>query len=460
MRLLAETLRRVGRLPERAARAVVTTAARVLLFLFEITVISAVIQTGLALPMVVYFHRVGLSGLSANALVVPVMGVAVPVGFAAVITGWVWMARIGAWLLGISQAIVGWHAAIEPDWRIPTPPLWLGIAFCAALLACGVACGMARGRWWRAASGAVLAVLLTLLLASPFAPETHPGELEMTAIDVGQGDSLLVVFPDGRRMLVDGGGIPAFGHAAKTQLDIGEDVVAPYLWERGIRTVDVVALSHAHADHIGGLPALVADFHPRELWTGAIQESDAWSRLRQEAARRGVKVVPMHEPGCFQFGGAEVEVLAPLDDYVPGDAPGNNDSLVLRVRYGRHAFLLTGDVERPVERGMLERGELQQTDVLKVPHHGSRTSSSEEFLGAVAPSFAVISAGYENSYGHPHRDVIERLAEHHTAVFRTDQDGLVSIRTDGRRLYVETGRDLARSNRLSAVSFQLAAGSN
>jgi len=328
--------------------------ARVLLFLYEIAAISAVIQMGLALPMVVYFHRVGLSGLSANAFVVPVMGVAVPAGFVAVITGWNWVARIGGWLLGLSQAIVGWHAALEPQWRIPTPPLWLAVAFSAALLAAAVA----RGRWWRTGTAVLVAALLALLLASPFPPRVHPGELEMTAIDVGQGDSLLVVFPDGKRMLVDGGGIPAFGDRPRPQLDIGEDVVAPYLWVRGIGSVDVVVLSHAHDDHAGGLPALVADFHPRELWTGATPECDAWRRLRAEATRRGVKIVPMQEPRRFAFGGAEIEVLAPLDDYVSAGDAKNNDSLVLRLRYGRRSFLLTGDVERPVERGMLARDEL------------------------------------------------------------------------------------------------------
>ena len=135
MRLLADTLQSALRLPDAGGAVAVAAPARVLFFLYEITLISAVIQAGLALPMVVYFHRVGLSGLSANALVVPVMGVAVPVGFVAVITGWIGWPRMGGWLLGISQAIVSWHAGIEPDWRIPTPPLWLGIAFCAALLA-------------------------------------------------------------------------------------------------------------------------------------------------------------------------------------------------------------------------------------------------------------------------------------------------------------------------------------
>jgi competence protein ComEC len=113
---------------------------------------------------------------------------------------------------------------------------------------------------------------------------------------------------------------------------------------------------------------------------------------------------------------------------------------VLRVRYGRNAFLLSGDVERPIERRMLEDHELVPTDVLKVAHHGSKTSSTEEFLDAVQPAFAVISVGLDNSYGHPHPDVIERLRAHHAAIFRTDLDGLISIRSDGRRLSLETNR--------------------
>jgi len=434
MRLLAETVERVFRLPPRAARLALVLPLRVVLFLYEITVISAVIQIGLALPMVVYFHRLGISGLSANALVVPVMGVAVPVGFLAVFTGWTWVAHVGGWLLQLSHAIVAWHASIEPNLRIPTPPVWLGIAFSAAL----IAAALARGKWWRAATGLAVAALLALLIWQPFPADFHPGQLEMTAIDVGQGDSILLVFPDGKRLLMDGGGIPTFGHNTRSQLDIGEDVVAPYLWEREFRRVDVVALSHAHADHIGGLPAVVGDFHPRELWTGATPDDPLWQKLRAAAAANGVRITPLQAPSKFAFGGAEIEVLAPPADYVPGDTPKNNDSLVLRVRYGRHSFLLCGDVERPVERRMVEEGEIQLTDVLKVAHHGSRTSSTEEFLAAASPLFAVISAGFENSYGHPNRDVLNRLADHGATVYRTDLDGLVSIRTDGRRFFVDT----------------------
>ena len=439
MRLLAETLHATLHVPLTAARLAVAFTGRVLFFFFEVTIISAVIQIGLALPMVVYFHRVGLTGLSANALVVPVMGLAVPVGFVALFTGWNWVARLAGWLLWLSQAIVRWHANVEPNWRIPTPPLWLAVAFSVAL----VAAALARGVWWRVAAGAGVSASLALLLWSPFPAQTHRGQLELSAFDVGQGDSLLVVFPDGKRLLMDGGGIPSFGRSVKTQLEIGEDVVAPYLWQRGLRTVDVIALSHAHEDHAGGLPALVSDFQPHELWTGATPESAAWDAVREKAVRNRTRIVPLTAPARFAFGGAEIEVLAPLPDYIPGDTPKNNDSLVLRVRYGKHSFLLCGDAERQVEQGMLDANEIRPSDVLKVGHHGSRTSSTEEFLGAVHPAFALISVGLDNSYGHPNRDVLERLGEHGAAVLRTDQDGLVSVRTDGQRLYVERYRDTA-----------------
>lgn len=434
LRLLA----RAFRVPHLA----VTLPTRLVFFVYELTAVSAIIQLGLAMPMVVYFHRVGVSGLSANTLVVPLMGVAVPVGFVAVFTGWQWVARIAGVLLTLSQRVVAWHAAHEPAWRIPTPPLWLAVALAAAL----IAAALAHGRWWRIATVTVVAAALTLLLWHPFPPDVHPGQLELTAVDVGQGDSLLLVFPDGKRLLVDGGGIPTFAGRAPAQLDTGEDVVAPYLWGRGFRTVDAIALSHAHDDHIGGLPALASDFRPRELWTGATPESPGWQKLQSAAAQAGTRIRPLTAPARFAFGGAWIEVLAPLPGYIPADTPKNNDSLVLRVTYGPHSFLLTGDVERQVELWMLAENEVRRSDVLKVAHHGSRTSSTDLFLDAVRPTFGIVSAGFENSYGHPNRDVLERLAQHGTAVLRTDFDGLVTIRSDGRRLHVETHNGFLSDN--------------
>ena len=154
-------------------------------------------------------------------------------------------------------------------------------------------------------------------------------------------------------MLVDGGGIPAFGRIARSQLDIGEDVVAPYLWDRGIRSVDIVALSHAHEDHSGGLAALIADFHPREVWTGVTPDSPEWEAVRAKAvrwARRSCRCAP---PRISLSAAPTIEVLAPSPDYLPYDTPKNNDSLVLRATFGQRTFLLTGDVERGIEQEML-----------------------------------------------------------------------------------------------------------
>jgi competence protein ComEC len=436
MRLLIETLHGVARLPRAVARAAVTGVARTLLFVYELAAVSAVVQTGIALPMVVYFHRMGLSGLSANVLVVPIMGLAVPLGFIAVATGWVWMAKLTGWLLMISRVVVGWHADLEPNWRIPGPPVWLAVGLSLALVA--LAC--ARGRRWWSAAGSVTAALLVLMLWHPFPAEVHPGSFELTAIDVGQGDCLLVVAPDGRRMLVDSGGLPNYGGRTGAQMDIGEDVVAPALWGRGIRSVDVAVVSHGHEDHLGGMASLIADFRPRELWTGVMPDSPGWLAVRRAAERQGVKIVPLLAPASFNWGGGRLDVLAPFADDAPGEVARNNDSLVLRLRYGRHAFLLAGDAERAVEDRMLSQEEIGRADVLKVAHHGSRTSSTEEFLDAVSPSFGVISVGLDNSYGLPNTDVIERLESRHAAVYRTDRDGQITVLSDGHRIQVATFR--------------------
>jgi len=334
--------------------------------------------------------------------------------------------------------VVAWHMHLEPNWRIPTPPLWLGVAIGAGLTLAVVA-GRAGRVWFTSAAGA-LAVLLALLLWHPFAPEIVRNTLEMSVVDVGQGDSILMAFPDGKLMLVDGGGIPTFGKRAPAQMDIGEDVVSPYLWDRSIGRIDVMVCTHAHADHIGGLPALLENFHARELWTGANSDNPAWDALRDRARSEGVRIVPLHRGQHFSYGGAELEVLAPSVDYVAKEAPHNNDSLAFRVTLGRHSFLLSGDIERQVEAELVAEGLLHKTDVLKVPHHGSKTSSTAAFLDLLQPAFAVMSAGFENSYGHPHAEVLERYAERQACVLRTDLDGLVTVRSDGRRLRMDMGR--------------------
>jgi len=282
------------------------------------------------------------------------------------------------------------------------------------------------------------AVLLGLLVWHPFPPRTERGVLEFTAIDVGQGDGLFLAFPDGKLMMLDGGGLAGHGNSRKPRIDTGEDVVSPYLWSRSIRRLDVVALSHPHEDHIGGLAAIVDNFRPKELWIGAVADTPEWRHLEEAARRRHVRIVKLESGQRFRYGGAGIEVLAPLADHKPSAEAPNNDSMVLRIRYGQRSFLFTGDIERRVERQLVEAGTLQPTDVLKVAHHGSKTSSTEPFLSAAQPVFAVISDGFENQFRFPNREVLDSLDSLHTAVLRTDRDGLVSIRSDGRRIRFET----------------------
>jgi len=438
LRLLAEAVHYYLRLPQRWILESLAFAARLIYFAWDIAVISIVIQISLSVPMAIYFHRLSLSGLSANIIVVPLLGLVVPVGFVAIFTGWQLPATFAAWLLAAGEKVANWHLRFEPNWRIPSPPVWLSLAFCASLVI--LAFALRRSRTWGVTATSLSLSLFALIFWHPFAPQIERGVLEMTAIDVGQGDSLLVSFPDGKLMLVDGGGFLSYGRPTRSKLDVGEDVVSPYLWNRSIRKVDVVALTHAHDDHAGGLPALIENFHPSELWTGATAPSGAWSAVEGKAREGKVKITAMTAGRSFNFGGAQVEVISPPADYDPGDAPKNNDSLVLRISYGRRSFLLTGDMEKLMELRAVGDDRPLRADVLKVGHHGSNTSSTQPFLDAVQPVFAVISDGFENSFHHPHPQVLSRLAGNRATTLRTDIRGLITIRTDGRQISVETFR--------------------
>jgi competence protein ComEC len=439
LRLLADTLHGWTGLSVKKSRFLIAKGALLAAFVFEAVIVSACVQFGLALPMVSYFHRLSVTGLSANIVVIPLLSLVVPLGFASILTGSHALALVTKLLLVWAEAVASWHVHFEPPWRQGAVPLALSIAFAASLLLLAVA--IRHHRWITPALAGSLALFVTICW-QPWKPQWRPGLLELTAIDVSQGDSLLLVFPDGETMLVDAGGFPGMERMKrKPQIDMGEDVVSPYLWSRRIRHLDYAVLTHGHSDHMGGLAAVLDNFRPRALWIGAEPKTAEWMTVERHAASDHVPIVALNRNSApVTIGAAKLRFLAPAPDYLPGDSAQNDDSLVFEVSYGHRSILLTGDAERPVEEGMAESGELRPVTLLKVGHHGSKTSSSDEFLSQIQPQFAIISDGYKNQFHHPHPTVLERLAEHHAMVLRTDQHGLITFRTDGDKVELETFR--------------------
>jgi competence protein ComEC len=390
------------------------------------------------------FHRASLIGPLANIAAVPLTGVIVPAGFLALASSFVWhplghfLVRITSVLVSILSAVMHWCARFpHASYRIPGPPLWLVTIFFATLLALAFAVRAKQLRW-SALLASVLTAFALVIGVCPFPPQLTRGQLEISVLDVGQGDSVFVAFPGGHTMLVDGGGIAgvAPGKGARSSFDIGEEVVSPYLWSRGLQTIDVVALTHAHQDHLGGLRAVLDNFHVGALWISREASSPALETLETVARGRGIPVIHHHDGETFGWDGVKGEVLWPPAEY-PGNPKEakNNDSLVLRLQFGGEAFLLPGDIERQAEHALSMREESLHSDFLKVAHHGSKTSTTQEFLERTEPRVGIISVGESNPYGHPHPDVLARLEASGAHVLRTDRDGAITIVSDGKTLY-------------------------
>jgi competence protein ComEC len=399
--------------------------------------------------MTVSFHRVALSAPVVNLLAVPMMGVMVPLGFGAVLSGTLFpalgrvLAAFLGWLTGLLIAVVKYFSGL-PRWsyRVPSPPHWLLIVFfCLLILVIlGLRLRSSTSVWLSRASAASLLAVVVVIATFPFAAQWQRGKMELTVLDVGQGDSLFLVSPSGKTLLIDGGG--AFGgfpgRPEHLGTDPGEEAVSTYLWSRGFKSIDVVALTHGHQDHLGGLTAVLQNFHVRALWVGREVSGSAQPKLEELAKSLGVTVAHEFRGEQFHWDRAEGQVFWPeLSDAAIQPAK-NNDSIVMRWEFGGRAFLLSGDAEKQAERQILAENPVQNlhADVLKVGHHGSKNSTTEEFLAAVHPRLAVISSGENNSYGHPSPELLDRLETAGVRVLRTDRNGAVHILTDGSDLEV------------------------
>lgn len=439
LRLLGEHLEPfVSRRPRRTRRAqnVLAFGIRGSLLLFDLCLVSAIIEFVMALPMTAYFHRVTTFGLFVNILIVPGLTLLLPAALLTMLAllllphiAWL-PAAVTAALLHAVVAIVRISSALHmSEWRLPGPTITDTLA-CLALLVFAVWIVRTRSRVALPMSAAALLTAVICVLAPP-GVSRRAGVLEISAIDVGQGDSIFVVSPDGRTMLVDAGG-PTGGSTRQGNFDIGEDVVSPYLWSRHIQRLDVVALTHAHSDHMGGMVAVLRNFRPRELWVGHNPPTPAYQQLLREAASLGVRVRSFSAGDSVAFGAATARVLAPSPSYQPGDSASNDDSLVLHLSYAGHSALLEGDAEASSETAMLSLpADELASDLLKVGHHGSKSSTTPPFLARVQPHLAVISVGPYNSYHHPRWETLEKLQVEGAHTWRTDLLGVSTFYIDG-----------------------------
>lgn len=272
-----------------------------------------------------------------------------------------------------------------------------------------------------------------VLLLWPHGMPARAHVLEISALDVGQGDALLVVSPEGKTLMVDCGGPTGGEMTPHGNFEIGEDVVSPVLWTRGVDRLDAVVLTHAHSDHMGGMFAVLSNFRPRELWVGSNPPTREYEALLLEAARLGIEVRRFHAGDALDYGGMGVRVLAPSAAYQPGATAKNDDSLVLRVAFRNTSALLEGDAEAASEAQMAALPAIH-ADLLKVGHHGSKTSTTAVFLKAVSPHYAVVSVGLHNLYHHPRFETLEHLEQARVQTYRTDLDGMTTFYLDGERV--------------------------
>jgi competence protein ComEC len=439
--------------------------------------VSASVQLGLLPILVLYFHRLSLVSFILNIFVGALMAALSLVALAALLLAQLstqlavplfWLAEHLSWLmihsvdpfsqLGIAALrlpeYTGWRSCLYALYYVPLCVLAVALArwnLLRNLLTAEDEQPLARRLATRTAA-VLLTLMLVVIIAHPLSADLPDGRLRIDFLDVGQGDAALVTMPDGTTLLLDGGGRPNLRapQAVSDEEDggevferdtrsIGEAVVSEYLWWRGLAGVDYILATHADADHIDGLNAVARNFNVRAALVGRAPADDPEFALFAQATQRaGVPVYLLGRGDTLRFGAVTADVLWPARTNDANAPSGNNDSLVLRLRFGDRAFLLTGDIEREAEEALVSTAEDLSADVVKVAHHGSRTSSIGKFVALTHPKIAVISVGRTSIFGHPHKEVVERWRAGGAEVLMTGRRGTVTISTDGHDLRVET----------------------
>lgn len=424
--------------------------------------VTTAVQIALLPLMIIYFHRVSLISPIAN-----VVDGAVLTLLMAVACGYLCVSLIGVGLafplsklmnmLGMLLGKTGYllQGRLPASIRIPELRGAATLIYVAYLLSL-IALSLRLNRWNPFGSlqstsrlstpvHILLIISFTIFLAivlNPPAPQAT-GRLTVTFLDVGQGDSTLVQFPEGTNMLIDAGGRLSFRSRAQRDPEFIEDVpgigelaVAPPLWFNGLRRLDYVVATHGDSDHVQGFQDIAESFGIGEAI--AARERNQSDPFPKEVTAAKIPRRPVASGERLIIDGAVVDVISPLADFEGENLSENNRSVVLRISFRNRSVLMTGDIERKTELRLAEAFRLTHSDVLKVAHHGSKSSSTDRFLSNVLPCIAIISAGRENQFGHPHRETIDRLKKTGTEILQTSNCGAITISTDGDDLMCET----------------------
>ncbi|MDQ4123689.1 MAG: ComEC/Rec2 family competence protein [Acidobacteriota bacterium] len=437
-------------------------------FIFGSILVSAIVQIWLAPLMIVCFHRFPLAGLILNLFVGILIAVESLAAIAALLVAQASESFAQPLILLCEAANWLMIRSVEPfsnfafaNFRIPIYSGWMRAVY-FVYFAPLAALAIVLHRWnpfqiqnskIKIQNLTLIAVncsLLAVIVFHPFSSPFADNRLRVDFLDVGQGDAALITFPNGATMLVDGGGRPFIPQKivnsdgeievfAPDSKSIGEAVISEFLWEKGYSKIDYLLPSHADTDHIDGLNDAAKNFAVEAALVARTPLKDPEFReFYENLQARRIPVEQIARGQILEIGGARIEILFPPMDANSEAVWENDDSVVLRLTYGAHSFLLTGDIEKGTERFLSQQPENLVCDVVKVPHHGSRTSSTENFVRATKAKFAIISVGRDSPYGHPHKEVVERWKNAGTEVLTTGERGTISFSTDGEDLRVET----------------------
>ena len=443
---------------------------RILRYSFATVVVSSCVQLTLAPLLVIHFHRVSLAAFILNIGVSLLMVALIVFAALSMVFGLVSLglaAPLAQVTNGINWLMVN---SVVPFSRLHLGSLRLPeysgkAAFVYSLYFVPlVLLAIALARWQPLNSTTVathklkLRLLVSSYLFILFLLVTHPFSaarqswLSVDFLDVGQGDAALVTMPGGVTLLIDGGGRPNFFRRDEAAFErdtrsIGDAVVSEFLWQRGLDRVDYILPTHADADHINGLNDVARNFSVRAALVGRMPEADpAFDLFRTTTGEQSIPLVSVGAGDSLQCGDVSMDVLWPPPGRV-NSSSRNNDSVVLLIRYGKHSILMTGDIEMNTETILVRQGDKLRADVVKVAHHGSKTSSIRKFIDATDPGFAVISVGRKSMFGHPHAEVVERWVASGAEVLTTGKCGMITVETDGEELQVKTFVGGCRNNR-------------